>query len=96
MNARMYIPLFCHHKNIELVYDESWVIKPKTNFVLDKNTQLIVYQWLKSLCFPDWYALDISRLVNLEDYKLNEMKSNDCHVFRQTLISLLSTNKFNL
>jgi len=40
---RMYIPLFCHHKIIELVYDESRIVKSKTNFILDNNEQLLVY-----------------------------------------------------
>jgi len=37
MKARMNIPLFCHHKNMELVYDGSWVAKLEASFVLDKN-----------------------------------------------------------
>jgi len=44
MKARMDIPLFCHHKNIELVYFSSQVTKSKVSFVLDKNAQLLVYQ----------------------------------------------------
>jgi len=37
MKARMDIPLFCHCKNMELVYNRSWVAKPKSNFTLYKN-----------------------------------------------------------
>jgi hypothetical protein len=44
IEARMDIPLFCHHKNMELVYVGSRVIKPKASFALDKNAQLLVYQ----------------------------------------------------
>ena len=73
---------------MELVYDESWVAKPRVSFVLEKNTQLLVYKWLKSLRFPDGHASNISRLVNREDYRLYGMKSHDCHVFMQTLIPL--------
>jgi hypothetical protein len=88
IKARMNIYVFCQSKNIELVYDGSWVIKPKVNFALDKNAQLFVYQWLKSLYFSDGHALDMSRLVNLEGYKLYRMKSYDYHMFMQTLIPL--------
>jgi len=49
-----------------LVYVESWVTKPKVSFIFNKNAQLLVYQWLKSLCFHDGHALNISRLMNLE------------------------------
>jgi hypothetical protein len=37
MKVRMNIYLFCHCKNMELVYDKSLVTKPKANFTLDKN-----------------------------------------------------------
>jgi hypothetical protein len=88
MKTIMNIPLFFYYKNMELVYNWLMVVKPKASFVLDKNVQLLVYQSLKSLLFYDEYASNISRLVNLEDEKLYEMKSQDCHVFMQTLISL--------
>jgi hypothetical protein len=37
IKAIIIIHLFCHHKNIKLVYDGSRITKPKANFVLDKN-----------------------------------------------------------
>jgi hypothetical protein len=40
----MNITLFCHHKNIKLVYVRSRVTKPKANFALDNNAHLLVYQ----------------------------------------------------
>jgi hypothetical protein len=88
IKARMDTSLFCNCKNMELVFDGSRVAKPRASFVLEKNAQQLVYQWLKSLRFPDGHALDILRLVNLEEYKLYGMKSHDCHVFMQTLILL--------
>jgi hypothetical protein len=73
---------------MELVFNESRVAKPKASFTLEKNAQLLVDQWLKTLPFPDGHASNISRLVNLEECKLYGMKSHDCHVFMQTLIPL--------
>jgi len=78
---------------MELVINGSRVAKSKASFALEKNAQLLVYQWLKILRFPDGYALNISRLVNLEEcrltlYKLYGMKSHDYHVFMQTFIPL--------
>jgi hypothetical protein len=88
MKARLNIALFCNCKNMELVCDGSWVAKPRASFVLEKKTQLLVYKWLKSLFFPNGYASNISRLVNMEEYRLYGMKSYDYHVFMQTLILL--------
>ena len=64
IKAIMDITLFSHCKNMELVYAESRVAKPKASFALNKNAQLLVYQWLKSLYFPDRHASNISRLIN--------------------------------
>jgi hypothetical protein len=64
------------------------VAKPRASFVLEKNTQLLVYKWLKSLRFLDGHASNISRLVNMKECRLYGIKSNDCHMFMQTLIPL--------
>jgi len=88
IKARLDIALFCNRKNIELVCDESRVAKPRASFVLEKNAQLLVYKWLKSLCFSDGHVSNISRLVNMKEYRLYGLKSHDCHVFIQTLIPL--------
>jgi hypothetical protein len=84
----MDITLFCNRKNMELVFDGSRVAKPRASFMLEKNAQKLVYQWLKSLYFSNGHASNISRLVNLEECILYEMKSHECHVFMQTLIPL--------
>jgi len=88
IKARMDIALFCNHKNIKLVFDGSRVAKPRASFVLEINAQQLVYQWLKSLRFPNGYASNISRLVNLEECRLYIIKSHDYHLFMQTLIPL--------
>ena len=88
IKARLDIALYCNRKNMELVCNGSRVTKPRASFVLEKNAQLLVYKWLKSLRFLDGHASNISRLVNTEECRLYEMKSHDCHVFMQTLIPL--------
>jgi hypothetical protein len=88
IKARLNVALFCNRKNMELVCDESRVTKPRASFVLEKNAQLLVYKWLKSLRFLDGHASNISRLINMEECRLYGMKSHDCHVFMQTLIPL--------
>jgi hypothetical protein len=75
IKARLDIALFCNRKNMELVCDGSRVAKPRASFMLEKNAQLLVYKWLKSLHFPDGHALNISRLVNMKECRLYGMKS---------------------
>jgi len=88
IKARLDVALFYNRKNMELVRDGSRVTKPRASFVLEKNAQLLAYKWLKSLRFPDGHVLNISRLVNTEECRLYRIKSNDSHVFIQTLIPL--------
>jgi hypothetical protein len=88
IKARLDIALYYNHKNMELVYNESRVAKPRASFVLEKNAQLLVYKWLQSLRFLDEHASNILRLVNIEDCRFYGMKSHDYHVFMQTLIPL--------
>ena len=64
MKAIINISLFCHRKNIKFIYDGSRVTKPKANFILDKNAQLLIYQELKNMYFFYGHASNISRLVN--------------------------------
>jgi hypothetical protein len=87
IKARMDITLFYNHKNMELVFDGSRVAKPRVRFI-EKNAQLLVYQWLKSLHFPDGHASNITRLVNLEECRLYGMNTHDCHVFIQSTHSI--------
>jgi hypothetical protein len=44
IKVKMDITLFCHHKNMKLVYVGLLVTKPKSSFTLDKNAQQLVYQ----------------------------------------------------
>jgi hypothetical protein len=44
IKARLDTALFYNSKNMELIFDGSQVAKPRAIFVLEKNTQLLVYK----------------------------------------------------
>ena len=58
IKSKLDIALYCNRKNLEVVYEESRVAKPRASFVLEKNTQLLVYKWLKSLRFSGWTCIE--------------------------------------
>ncbi|GLU16464.1 hypothetical protein SLE2022_328970 [Rubroshorea leprosula] len=62
------------------------LVKPNTSYALTFEKQKLLCAWLKQLCFPDGFASNISRCVNLNESRLFGMKSHDCHVFMQRLI----------
>jgi len=51
IKARLDVALFCNRKNMELVCNESRVAKLRASFVLEKNTQLLVYNGLRVCVF---------------------------------------------
>ena len=70
---------------------------PKACYTLDKPNKQILCKWVKNLKFPDGYASNMARCVDMRKHKLFRMKNHDCHVFMQRLIpiafrELLPTN----
>ncbi|GLT92177.1 hypothetical protein SLE2022_100280 [Rubroshorea leprosula] len=64
------------------------LVKPNATYALTSEKKTLICAWLKQLRFPDGYASNISRCVNLNESRLFGMKSHDCHVFMQRLIPI--------
>ncbi|XP_074300489.1 uncharacterized protein LOC141631763 [Silene latifolia] len=54
--------------------------------VLKKEEKRVLRIGYAVLKFPDGYASDLSRCVDLKDLRLHGMKSHDCHVFMERLL----------
>ena len=61
---------------------------PKACYTLDKQGKQALCEWVKKLRFPDEYASNMTRFVDMKKHKLFGMKSHSCHVFMQRLILL--------
>ncbi|GKV00533.1 hypothetical protein SLEP1_g13208 [Rubroshorea leprosula] len=68
--------------------DDGTAIKPNALYVLSREQRALICQWLKELRFPDGYASNIARCVNMQELRLFGMKSHDCHVFMQRLLPI--------
>ncbi|GLT29220.1 hypothetical protein SLA2020_041000 [Shorea laevis] len=88
-NARLDLDLYCKRKSLHIpeTGSESGK-KPKATYVLSKDQRKSVCQWLKELRFPDGFASNISRYVNMREAQLFDMKSHDCHIFMQSLLPI--------
>ena len=62
--------------------------KPKAVYTLDKEQRRVVCQWLKFVRFPDGYASNLGRCVDLNECKLTGLKSHDCHILMERLIPI--------
>ncbi|KAL0403688.1 UNVERIFIED_CONTAM: hypothetical protein Sradi_2009600 [Sesamum radiatum] len=59
---------------------------PKAAYTLTKEQKKKICEWVRSLRFPDGYASNIARCVDIANLRVHGMKSHDCHVFMQKLI----------
>ncbi|BBH09090.1 hypothetical protein Prudu_021499 [Prunus dulcis] len=55
-------------------------------FSMKPNEKKDFLKFLSSVKFPDGYASNIARCVNVDGGKFIELKSHDCHVFMQRLL----------
>ena len=59
---------------------------PKACYTLDKIRKQVLCEWVKNLRYPDGYASNLARCVDMQKLKLFGMKSHDCHFFMQRLL----------
>ncbi|KAL6269216.1 hypothetical protein ACE6H2_026127 [Prunus campanulata] len=57
-------------------------------FSMKPNDRKEFLQFVSSVKFPDGYASNIARCVNVDGGKFTGLKSHDCHVFMQRLLSV--------
>ncbi|KAL6323438.1 hypothetical protein AAG906_039008 [Vitis piasezkii] len=62
------------------------LLKPHACYTLTFEERKEFCKFLKSVKFPDGYAANISRNVNISDGKILGLKSHDCHVLLQQLL----------
>ena len=69
-------------------YGKKWK-KPATEFVLKKHQRKEVLEWFQTLVFPDGYAENLRRGVNLSTMRINGLKSHDYHIWIERLLPVM-------
>jgi len=64
------------------------LLKPKANYTLTKDESKMVCFWIKELRMLDGFSSNLARCANIEKGCIHGMKSHDCHVFMETLLSV--------
>ena len=70
---------------------------PIVPFALNKEQKKALCEWIKNLKFPNDYASNFSRRVDVQGDKLHGLKSHDYHIIMERLLlvalrELLPTN----
>ncbi|XP_048604928.1 uncharacterized protein LOC125582331 [Brassica napus] len=87
IKSRLDISLFCDREHLHV---DSNGQAPFPPYTLDKNARTSLLECVKhSVKFPDGYASDLARCVDLENGKFSGMKSHDCHVFMERLLPFI-------
>ncbi|KAA0067295.1 Transposon, En/Spm-like protein [Cucumis melo var. makuwa] len=63
-------------------------VTPHASYTLSAAEKVDFCTFLKSVKFPDGFASNISRCVNLKEGKIYGLKSHDCHVLLQRLLPI--------
>ncbi|KAM3299995.1 hypothetical protein ACQJBY_041154 [Aegilops geniculata] len=89
--ARLDVMKLCHRPEQNLRQPEgkkNWRT-PKARFVLTREQKKEILMWFKTLLFPDGYAANLMRAVNLDKLKLNGMKSHNWHIWLERLMPVM-------
>ncbi|XP_042980213.1 uncharacterized protein LOC122310386 [Carya illinoinensis] len=58
-------------------------------YTVNQNERISFCEWVSQVKFPDGFAFNIARCVNIREGKISGMKSHDCHIFLQRLLPVL-------
>ena len=86
--ARVDLATLCDRPNQEMQPPrggKTWK-RPKADFILKKEQRREVLEWIQTLMFPDGYAANLRRGVNLGTLRVNGMKSHDYHIWIERLL----------
>ena len=66
--------------------------KTQADFVLTRAQKKEALEWIQKLQFPEVYAANLRRGVNLTTMRINGLKSHDCHIWIEWLLPVNSYN----
>ncbi|KAL2232984.1 UNVERIFIED_CONTAM: hypothetical protein Sindi_1478400 [Sesamum indicum] len=89
LNARKKLKIICTQPELEIDERRPNVIF-KAVYTLIKEQKRKICEWNSHLKFPDGYGSNLAHCVVMKELRVHGMKSYDCHVFIQKLISIVS------
>ncbi|XP_035546617.1 uncharacterized protein LOC118348652 [Juglans regia] len=88
-NARRDLENIGIRKELHLVHDGDRISMSLACYMLNLNERRNFCAWLSVVKFPDGFASNIGRCVNVSEGKIKGMKSHDCHIFMQALLPVV-------
>ncbi|KAL0355733.1 UNVERIFIED_CONTAM: hypothetical protein Sradi_4020200 [Sesamum radiatum] len=88
LTARKDLKFICNRPELE-VDERRPNVMPKAIYTLTRKQKRRMCEWITRLKFPDGYASNLVRCVDVKELRLHDMKSHDCHIFMQNLIPIV-------
>jgi len=93
VKARVDQEKLCDRPKLKMVPPQgtkkNWT-KPDADFVLTRVQKREALEWIKNvLMFPDGYAANLSRGVNLTTGRVNGLKSHDYHIWIERILPVM-------
>lgn len=86
-NARIDLQKLGIRDDLHLKPDgKGGMVKKKAEYNLTKENKKRFCEYLANVKFPDGYAANLARCVDLETYKVHGLKTHDCHILLQQVI----------
>jgi hypothetical protein len=60
---------------------------PEASYVLSKKKQKLFCDFISSVKFPHGYASNLSMCITVDGFKLQRLKTHDCHILLQRVLS---------
>ncbi|KAL8128771.1 hypothetical protein V2J09_017926 [Rumex salicifolius] len=86
LNSRKDLKLYCRRPELQVQDDHKG--PNQQHYTMNREKKVALLNWLNSSRFLDGYVSNIGRCGQLQEGKLNGMKSHDCHVFMQRLVPI--------
>jgi hypothetical protein len=96
IKARRDLAKLCNHPHLEVRQNPSgYESRPRAPYCLMLKEREEIFQWLEQLKFPDRYAANIKRAVNLDTSKIVGLKSHDYHILIERLVPVMFCGYFS-
>jgi hypothetical protein len=73
-------------KSLHLKHDGDSYSAPPAPYTMDKKQKLALYDFLRSVKFPDGYASNLETCITADGCNLQGLKTHDCHIILQCIL----------
>jgi hypothetical protein len=97
VNARKNLATHCNRPSLEHKINAKGNLKRSwAPYCLKPVERKEILRWLKKLKFPDHYAYNIKRAINVSTGKLNGLKSDNYHIIIERLMPVMFRGYFDV